>query len=430
MRKWSDALDANIPPMRIGVPGAASTLPFSRHHAAIFVSIALIVGLLSNYGAKYMLLLPYLGAVWVFTNYSLEDCVGFLKANLRLFLIAALLGIYGAVAIAYHAEDLRIRAYGALLIYPLFVAIVLGQFARMRREEIERVFFWLILLIFLVPIAVQVFSLNFLGHHIELHSLISKYRAGGTYIVLGGDVIRRASGFEQEPAYFGAVCIYLFLSCVFLTGRVNKAVLLVSALSILLSISSAAIGVFAAILCMLKLKQIADAKSYFSARSILGALAVFALLALAVAFIYWREASPGNYNALVSRMSIFPFLEGRSALQHLIGHGLFISDKASPVPFHYRANGSLLQLYFSLGIIGFLVFMGLLAFNLKFSASGMLSLGILMTALFLIRDYLVFSWWLMIGSFVTAPKNYPDRPRPRVTAGCSSSPTIRAPAPR
>ena len=419
-----------MPPMRIGVPGAASTLPFSRHHAAILVSIALIVGLLSSYGAVYVLLLPYLGAVWVFANYSLEDCVGLLKANLGLFLIAALLGIYGAVAIAYHAENLKIRAYGFLLIYPLFVAIVLGQFARMRREEIERVFFWLILLIFLVPIVVQVFSINFLGHHIELHSLISRNFAGTSHIILGGEHIRRASGFEQEAGYYGAVCIYLFLSCVFLTGRVNKAVLLVSALSILFSLSSAAIGVFAAALFMLKLKQIADAKSYFSARSILGALAAFTVLALGVAFIYWREATLGNYNAFRPRLAIFSFLEGRSALQHLIGHGLFISDKGSPVPFHYRANGSLLQLYFSLGIIGFLVFVGLLASNLKFSAAGMLSLGILMAALFLIRDYLVFSWWLMIGSFMTAPKNYPDRPRPRVTAGCSSSPTIQAPVPR
>jgi hypothetical protein len=290
------------------------------------------------------------------------------------------------------------RGYIATLLYSflslLFVSIFAYYSQKDRLIALKRV-----ILLNCFVLALQFFIFFILKKYIDFHYLITlmSYESRFESNALAFLNIARSTGFSVEPSNAAAVLTYLNATYLIIKKKPDRFFIFSQATTIF-TLSFASIGI-SALIIISTLYYVYGRKTRLSVK-IFSLLIIVVTTALAVAVIYWRLESAVDYDALGYRMAILKYFTNADVTSFLFGQGLLIYDL--PQTFnnvtlnssHIRDSGFLINILFSLGLFGLVLF---IVFLFLCSENRLIFFVMLAVCLFKF-DYMQPVFWILLYS--------------------------------
>ncbi|MGI2808288.1 hypothetical protein ACRTC9_15255 [Vibrio vulnificus] len=296
------------------------------------------------------------------------------------------------------------KGYVATYIYTvlaLIVCFILNSYAR--TERISAIHLVIRLNCYLLVIQFLFFLVT--NKYLDLHYILTlfSYESRFESNSLSSFQIARNTGFFIEPSNAAAVITYLNVMYLFEVGKPNRT-FVVNQLFTIFTFSFASIAISTVIIGFSLLALSGELKSKILKLTIY-ILTIFVVI-LGALTIYWRLELAQDYDAMAYRMQVLQYFKNADINSILFGKGIHIFDIPSEFngvvlnSSHIRDSGFLINIVFSIGIIGaFFLVLGLYLFGLGFVTTSIF----LMVFMFKF-DYMQPVFWMAIFTY-TARSN-------------------------
>ncbi|HIF9319183.1 hypothetical protein [Photobacterium damselae] len=303
------------------------------------------------------------------------------------------------------SDGLKVSLYFVSILYMIIVGTFLSMFYRMDKTYIIKTF----------KIALIIYGGSIIFQNI-VYFLSKEYIDFFKYFSFGNSESRylsktfqefgliRSTSFFSEPSNASAVVSMLAFCYMIITNKIDKYVIF-GLFSSMLTLSSAGVLIGAITLVLIILFD----SGYFKSKTLKYITAIFVICSLyyILALTVERIFNNNEYDMLLSRSTILYMISDMNTINHIFGNGIKILS--SPLSLYnytvhdytIRDSGFILNLYFSVGIIGMVIFLLFIKKQIKRK----LFIVILFVLLQSKFDYLQPVFWMVIFTISKDIKN-------------------------
>ncbi|MCG6308821.1 hypothetical protein K6U49_09515 [Vibrio alginolyticus] len=313
-----------------------------------------------------------------------------------LLFVPLLYGLISLMLTPYNYHYLQMNSYLVAVIYISIVYIFVVLLKDFEYEFIVKIFKYVLVLLSFIILLQWAIYLSF-GEYLDFNKLVSFGKSesrytSNTFRILG---LIRPTAFFTEPSNASAV-ISMFTFCyMFLVKKLDGYVILGFLTSILtLSTAGVLIGSISLGFLLLFYKSGNRSKLFKVLISCLSMIIIFYMLS----FSYDRVNSASEYDMIASRSVIANLIFDQAWYNHLLGNGITILSEPIFIgnnlvhDYSFRDSGFFVNLYYSFGLIGFILFLFWSRLNIKNNIHLVIFFVVLQSKF----DYLQPVFWLLI----------------------------------
>lgn len=323
-----------------------------------------------------------------YTKFYIGDCF--------LLLVLFLYGLITLILKPYDIYSLQVNTYLVAVIYISIVYIFISLLRNFNYEYIVKIFrFYLVILATTILFQWLIYFLT--SDYIDLNKIISFGQSESRYTSLTFKAIGliRPTAFFTEPSNASAVISMITFCYMFLIKKLDGYVILGFIVSILtLSTAGVLIGSISLGILLLFYKSKSRSKLFKILVFILCLIFIFYILS----FSYDRVSNSSEYDMLATRNVVTNIIQSQVWYKHLIGNG--VSILSAPIvidgyvvhDYSFRDSGFFINLYYSFGFIGLILFLIWARIKIKSNLYLIIFFVVLQSKF----DYLQPVFWLLI----------------------------------
>lgn len=306
--------------------------------------------------------------------------------------------LYSIIGLFFYKFPLNINTYVVAFIYLIVVYLFINMLFEFDIYYIGKIL-RICIIIYGGTICFQHVYYFISGSYIDIYKILSLGHSESRYISktfhsLG---LIRPTSFFSEPSNASAVVSIFSFCYVLILGKLNKYSLFGFISSMLtLSSAGAVIGAISLFITIAFDKNFVKSKIL---KYIVFTVILYFIFHIMI-FTYDRISNTKEYDMILSRSSIFYILYKQNILEHIFGNGINILSSSAIVDnniihdYSFRDSGFLVNLYYSFGLLNFVLFFVWLKVKIKRTLFIFLFLVVIQSKF----DYLQPMFWM--GIFV------------------------------
>lgn len=357
----------------------------------LFLSIPLMSSGLYMLGMSILLFF-----ICLFLSYDKIISTKLYLGDLCVFLAFFIYGLSTLAIKSSNIEHLYVNAYFVAFIYIFIIYTFISLLKDFNYKYIIKIF-KIYLTIFIITIFAQWFIYFLLGDYFDINKIVSFGESESRYTSKSFESLGliRPTSFFTEPSNASAAISMLTFCYMFLIKKIDFYIILGFITSIL-TLSTAGVLIGSSSLAIIFFFCQNKSKKYFL--KLFTIISCIIIISYIISFSFDRINNPSEYDMLSTRSIITDVIKNQEWYNHIIGNGINILSHPININGHtihdysFRDSGFFINLYYSFGIVGFILFIIWSRVKIENSAFLMIFYIILQSKF----DYLQPTFWLLI----------------------------------